>query len=353
MAVRDENIMNLLLAYSAAHRARMLNHPEPANRIAVWVQDVFPKLRQTLIDNPSDVSDNVLAAVIMMASLEIISSGTFEVPISWQDHLAMARQMIIARGGPRGMGRHNGVAYFLSRWFAYLDVLGSLSGNRHNMPMSSFYWSSENAYADEDFEIDCLMGFTTRCVGSLARISELAKQCEPDRIDANGYVRPDWVPPLEIVEQAVQVRRQLEEGLLERNIRKGCNHGSQRASESEGAWDATEIYATNELFHWAGLIHLNRRVLGKSASDIEVQHAVREIVGLLYKIRKGSTAEACLIFPMFAAGCDAQDEGQRERILDRLRGVEGFGMNHVSGRADSACTRPANSRHRCLESVSC
>lgn len=330
VAVRDENIMNLLLAYSAAHRARMLNHPEPSNRIAVWVQHVFPKLRQTLLDNSDDISDNTLAAVIMMASLEIISSGTFEVPISWQSHLTMARQMIIARGGPRGMGRQNRVAYFLSRWFAYLDVLGSLSGNKNDMPLGSFYWSHENAAADEDFEIDCLMGFTTRCFGSLARISELAKLCEPQRIDEGGNVRDGWVPDPDVVTQAVQIRRELEEGLLDRNIRKGCNHRSSAASESEGAWDGTEIYATNEMFHWAGLIHLYRRVLGKPAMDIEVQHAVREIVGLLYKIRRGSTAEACLLFPMFAAGCDAQDEGQREKIMDRLKGVEGFGLNHVS-----------------------
>ncbi|KAF1832899.1 hypothetical protein BDW02DRAFT_570599 [Decorospora gaudefroyi] len=329
MAVQDENIMNLLLAYSASHRARMLCHREPANRIAVWVQDVFPKLRQTLNDDPNNISDNTLAAVIMMASLEIISSGTFEVPISWQNHLTMARQMIAQRGGPKGMGRHDRVAYFLSRWFAYLDVLGSLSGNKNDIPLGSFYWSTENASADEDFEIDCLMGFTTRCVGSLARISELAKRCESQRIDEQGDVREDWIPSPEIVAEAIKIQHALREGLLDGNIRKGCNHRSSSSSESEGAWDATEIYATNELFHWAGLIHLYRRVLGKHALAPEVQHAVREIVGLLYKVRRGSTAEACLLFPMFAAGCDAREEGQREKIMDRLKGVEGFGLNHV------------------------
>jgi hypothetical protein len=329
VAVADDNIMHLLLAYSAAHRARMLKQPEPSNRIAVWVKDVFPKLRQSLHDNPHDISDNTLAAVIMMASLEIICSGTFEVPITWQNHLTMARQMIVARGGPQGMHRDNHVAYFLSRWFTYLDVIGSLSGNKSDMPLGSSYWSTPSPAADEDFEIDCLMGFTMRCVGSLARISELAKICEPLRIDNEGNVRDDWIPDPDIVRRAVQIRRELEEGLLERNIRKGCNHRSNAATESEEAWDATEIYATNEMFHWAGLIHLYRRVLGKPATDIEVQNAVREIVGLLYKIRRGSTAEACLIFPMFAAGCDTVDQGQRERIMERLRSVEGFGMTHT------------------------
>lgn len=322
--------MNLLLAYSAAHRARILNYPEPVNRIAVWVQDVFPKLRQALIDDSNNISDNTLAAVIMMASLEIICSGTFETPISWQSHLTMARQMIIARGGPRDMSRQDHIAYFLSRWFAYLDVVGSLSGNKNDMALGADYWTNENADADEDFEIDCLLGFTTRCVGSLARISELAKLCEAQRIDEDGNLRKDFAPSSDIVQEAVKIQYALEEGLLDRNIRKGCDHRSSASSESEGAWDATEIYATNELFHWAGLIHLYRRVLGKAAMDTEVQHAVRQIVGLLYKIRRGSTAEACLIFPMFAAGCDAQDEGQREKIMDRLQAVEGFGLNHVS-----------------------
>ncbi|KAF2003552.1 hypothetical protein P154DRAFT_520128 [Amniculicola lignicola CBS 123094] len=329
MAVKDENILNLLLAFSASHRARLLNHPEPANRIAVWVEDVFPKLRQALANNNNQVSHDTLAPAIMMASLEIISPNTFEVPISWQNHLTIARQMIIARGGPGNIDRHDRVAYFLSRWFAYLDVLGSLSGNKNDEPLGSFYWSSENASADEDFQIDCLLGFTTRCVGILAHIAELAKKCEPQRIDADGNIREDWRPEPFIVAQGERLRLQLEEGLSDHVVYKGCNHRSSDSSESEGAWDATEIYATNEMFHWAGLIHLHRRVLGKATNDPAVQMAVRMISGLLFKVRRGSTAEACLLFPMFTAGCDAIDEGQREKIMERLRSLEGFGMTQV------------------------
>jgi hypothetical protein len=333
VAVHDENIMNLLLAYSASHRARMLNQPEPANRIAVWVQDVFPKLRQSLTENPNHISNSTLAAVIMMASLEIIASNTFEVPISWQSHLQMARQMVMARGGPQGVDRQDRVAYFLSRWFAYLDVLGSLSGNKTDTPLGSFYWSSENASADEEFEIDCLMGFTNRCVGSLAKISELAKLCQPMRTDDDGSIREEWSPSPEIYEQAMRIRTELEEGLSDQYIHQGCNHHSSSpggSAEAEPAWDTTEIYATNEMFHWGGLVHLYRRVLGKPATDPEVQNAIREIVELLYKVRRGSSAEACLLFPIFVAGCDTQDEGQREKIMDRLKGVEGFGMMQVS-----------------------
>ncbi len=305
----------------------MLNQPEPSNRIAVWVQDVFPKLRQSLTSDPTHISNSTLAAVIMLASLEIIASNTFEVPISWQSHLQMARQMAIARGGAQGIDPSDRVAYFLSRWFAYLDVLGSLSGHKNGTPLGSFYWTSSNLSADSDFEIDCLMGFTNRCVGSLAKISELAKACEPLRIDSSGAIRENWHPTPAIYTQAIHIRDSLLEGLSDQNIHKGCSH---RPSPSDSpTWDTTEIYATNSMFHWAGLVHLYRRVLGKPATDPEVQNAVQQIVSLLNKIRRGSSAEACLLFPMFVAGCDAQDGGQREAVMERLRGVEGFGMTQI------------------------
>lgn len=321
--------MNLLLAYSASHRAKILGHPEPANRIAVWVQDVFPRLRQTLTENPHQISNNTLATVIMMASLEIISSNTFEVPVSWQSHLTMARQMIVARGGLQGIDRQDHVAYFLSRWYAYLDVVGSLSGTKSESHLGFFYWFNEAGPTDEDFEIDCLMGFTNRCASSLAHISELAKQCEPQRIGVEGDVRMDWRPSPDIVQQAELIQRQLEEGLSDKHVHKECHHHGGLSFMDESEWDVTEISATNQMFHWAGLIHLYRRVLGRPVTDPEVQRAVQMIVALLDRLRKGSTAEACLLFPMFAAGCNAQDPNQREKIMNRLKDVEGFGMTQV------------------------
>lgn len=68
MAVRDDNLLNLLLAYSASHRARLLRQPEPATRIAIWVQGIFSNLRDAL-DDPSEIISNVnLATAIMLAS---------------------------------------------------------------------------------------------------------------------------------------------------------------------------------------------------------------------------------------------------------------------------------------------
>ena len=327
MAVKDTNLLHLLLAYSASHRARLLKQHEPANRIALWVQDVFGTLRRALDDPTGQISNVNLATAIMLASLEIISPNTFDVPVPWQKHLNVARRMIIARGGAQSVHRKDKVSYFLSRWFAYLDVLGSLSGGKNDQPLfSGDYWVVDDLDGEHDFQIDCLLGFTSRCVSILAKIAELARQCDNGRIDSNGNIRGDWTPPDQTVEAASKLKYDLQEARMHRY--KGCPH-RPRKNATEDGWDLLEMVATNEAFHWAGLIHLNRRVLGKASSDVEVQIAVREIEGALYKVRKGGTAEACLLFPMFTAGCDAQRPDQRARIMERLRSVEGSGMTQV------------------------
>ena len=335
IALQDEDLLNLLLAYSASHRAQLLNHPEPSNRIAHWVEGVFPKLRQAL-ENPDKITINNLASAIMLASLEVIAPNAFEVNIPWRSHLSVARQMIIARGGPQSIHKQDRVSCFLGRWFAYLDVLGSLSGRKNDAPLSSTYFSTGNgsdetgdaSNPDEDpYQIDCLMGFTTRCVSILAEIATLAKEYESQRLNEHGDVRDEWVPSAAVVARADALKAELQEA--REHTYKTCPHRSPPENESEAGWDSLEIIATNEMFHWAGLIHLTRRVLNRPARDPEVQNAVREIVGGLYKIRHGSTAEACLLFPMFSAGCDALEQSQRDKIISRLRSVENFGMTQI------------------------
>ena len=326
MALRDDNLLNLLLAYSASHRARLLKHPEPANRIALWVQDIFPSLSRALDDPSAQVSNANLATAIMLASLEIISPNTFEVPIPWQSHLNVARRMLMARGGAKSIHRKDVVSYFLSRWFAYLDVLGSLSGGKSDQPLfGGDYWANDDNDEQDDFQIDCLIGFTSRCVGLLAKIAELARQCDSQRIDGDGAVIENWTPPPQILDVAQTLKADLQNARL--RTYRGCPH--KHGDDVEDAWDAVEMVATNEAFHWAGLIHLDRRVFGKPSWDTEIQSAVGKIVEALDKVRKGSTAEACLLFPMFTAGCHAKGEGRRSKILERLRSVEGSGMTQV------------------------
>lgn len=329
MAVRDENLLHLLLAYSASHRARLLKHPEPSNRIAIWVREVFPNLRKALNDKAGRISNANLATAIMLASLEIIAPNAFEVPVPWQDHLAIARSMIIARGGPRSVNRHKDrVSYFLIRWFAYLDVFGNFSSTRVRADQPMFSGNLYDFEDEDDFQIDCVLGFSGRLASLLARTADLARRCDSERIDSAGNIDESWRPAPDVVDTAELVKARF---LATRSLKcKLCPH-RQAGSGFDVAWEAMEMSATNEAFMWAGLIHLNRRVLAAPRDSADVQQAVSEVVGTLYRVRNGGSAEACLLFPLFTAGCEAGDSAQRDLIMARVRSVEESGMTQVSG----------------------
>jgi hypothetical protein len=381
VAVENPNLLNLLLAYSASHRARLLSHPEPANRIAHWVRDVFPDLRHALSNiSNTKVSNANLATAIMLASLEIISPSSFGVSIPWQNHLSIARSIIRSRNAPHSISRSDPVLYFLTRWLAYLDVLGSLSGRRNEEPLfAGNYWSntpssdvgsvrslsleSDLEGEDDDYTIDCLLGFTTRCVQILAQVASLAHACDKHRIDdRTNLVRADWRPSQLILDQADRLKSDLEHardheqkncahhspviskvglhGAQNQNGGHGHFHAQQMQTHNNGgglgslmtAQEANEALLTNSAFHWAGLIHLLRRVHNLPREDPQVQRAVRELVNIISEIREGGSAEACLLFPMFSAGVEAVEDRDREVILRRVKGAEGIGLWQV-GRA--------------------
>ncbi|KAI2616605.1 hypothetical protein GGR54DRAFT_631711 [Hypoxylon sp. NC1633] len=329
MAVKNDNLLALLLAYSASHRARVLNHPEPTFRIAFWVDDIFPALRQALNDPDRNFSNANLATAIMLASLEIISPKVFGYDIPWQKHLSLARELITARpGGLRGLQsnfRHDPVCSFLWSWAAYLDVIGSLSGGPKDSSSAWIFDYEVDDIVDGYDEIDCIMGFTTRCIYLLAKIADLARRCDAERIRDKFNLQYSWEPSDDVFEQAARIEAAVTESMVQSPV--PCKHIHKKGDVEK--WDRREMEATNEAFHWAGLVHLYRRIMGKPSEDSTVQTAVRKIIECFGRIRPGGTAESCLLFPLFTAGCDARDEGHRNLILKRFMTAENHGMTQV------------------------
>lgn len=354
MAMRNTQLLHLLLAFSASHRARLLCHAEPANRIAAWMADVFPALRQALelstpthhTGDPTDPTPLApLATALLLASREIISPNNLDPSIPWQDHLQIARRMIIAKGGlhhlaHRSHGARDKTIFFLSRWFAYLDVFGSLSGNKHHGPLSDAYLEDGsglwlvNRDNEEVFKIDCFFGFSGRCIALLAQVAELASECDRHRIDPITIsIRTAWEPSDLVRQRTEDLRKRLEASAT--NVYQGCPHSFEPSPPTPNQpYDSeqltAEIYATNTLFHLAGLLHLHRRCLNHPSSSPQIQQLVTRTLQTLQHIRHNSTAETCLLFPIFTAGCEALGTEQREVFMSRLTAVEGWGMEQIA-----------------------
>jgi len=265
----------------------------------------------------------------MLASLEIISPKVFGYDIPWQRHLGLAREVIMLRpGGLRGLQsnfRQDQVCSFLFSWAAYLDVIGSLTGGPKDAS-SSWIFDYELDDIDDGYdEIDCIMGFTTRCCYLLAKIADLARKCDAERIGEDLDVRDGWAPSADVAAQAVRLEVAVMESMHQHPV--PCKHIHKEGDIAK--WDRNEMEATNSAYHWAALVHLYRRIMGRRSGNKSVQRAVEEIIASLGRIRSGGTAESCLLFPMFTAGCDTQSEEHRTLILRRFMSAEKHGMTQV------------------------
>ncbi|KAI3401672.1 hypothetical protein diail_9336 [Diaporthe ilicicola] len=346
MAMQNDNLLSLMLAYSASHRAHLLNQPEPATRIAHWVQDIFPALRAALNDPNQKISNANIATGIMLASLEIVSPTAFGYTIPWQRHLGLARELIASRPDgirwSRRWTQEDQVRAFLWSWLAYLDVLGTLSGGRRESSTAWILDYQKDDYEEEFDEIDCLMGMTTRGVYILAKVAELAKECDALRTQGGpgpgpgaGLLLPhpasvlpgrEWRPPKDVITRAWELEDEAKRSMI--LPPQPCKH--LHASGDVVRWDQREMAALNEAYHWAGLVHLHRRVLGKAAGHEDVQAAVLKIHACVDCVPLGGSAEGSLLFPLFTAACETlDDEPRRARIRARMGSMARSGFLQV------------------------
>ncbi|KAE8151621.1 C6 zinc finger domain protein [Aspergillus avenaceus] len=321
MAIGDSNLLNLMLAYSASHRARYLEHPEPSNRIAHWVSNVFPALRMALEDPHKKVTDNHLAAAIMLLSLKIISPSTFEAPIPWQSHLKLARELFLARKVQMAYPG-NRVGAFLARWLGYLDLMGTLSCRHTEPPLLDYFTLLSTCCSSEgldEFCVDCFTGFTPRTGLFLTKLGKLVHQCDNERFDQVGMWLSGWRPSADVVLQAQALIGDLE--VLRRRAHAGSKHFRETQS--------TSIISSDEAFYYAGLLHLHRRVLGTSPFMTPVREALDGLMEALEHIPRGDSVEVGILFPLFTAGCETREPELRYEIQERFEILEKTGMKQI------------------------
>ncbi|GLB03600.1 hypothetical protein AtubIFM57258_008841 [Aspergillus tubingensis] len=320
MAIGDSNLLNLMLAYSASHRARYLGHPEPATRIAHWVSNVFPTLRLALEDPREKVTDSHLATAIMLLSLKIISPSTFEVPIPWQSHLKLARDLYLARQEQMSYPG-NRVGAFLTRWLGYIDLMGALSCRESGPPLSAYQSVlavCSDAGTHGDYCVDCFSGFTPKTGLFLMQLGRLTHECDNERFDENGVFLPDWEPSPGVAFEAEALIADL--GALETYAYADAAHFGP---------SKTDFLATDRAFRYAGLLHLHRRVLNASPFSEAVTGAEQELFKAIGDIRQSASAEVGVLFPLFTAGCEARDAAQRAEIQERFDFLEKTGMKQM------------------------
>lgn len=314
MALENENLLGLLLAYAACHRARLLGYAEPVNRISTWVSNLFPTFRQALADK-APISDALFGTCVMLTSLTLSWPLAFGLPVSWQAHLSIAQRIFKLRVS-QGNSTQTQAGIFFTRWFAYLDAFGSMSGYVYNGSYAE--WSRILSAGEIDPSLRCLVGHTSTSLTFLGRVADLAKLCEFER-GLTGRTS------METTLESQKLRVSLELATLEaQHKRYDCMCEKSR--------DSTNVYrAVNSALCHAALIVLQRRVylLPPSAPLVQASVvAIMECTG--WSEQHGFIDIPDVILPLFLAGCETTDKSRRAEVMHRLQRIGDAGMSQTA-----------------------
>jgi hypothetical protein len=165
-------------------------------------------------------------------------------------------------------------------------------------------------------------------------VATLIKECQCTRFDeAQDRVKLRWQP----LDSHGHRARSLIERLRKSSQRRvsPCPHeavSSPRSPQTPHSTDLQELMSVNVIYHWAGIIQLHRRVLNTPQESREVIFAIDKVLELLSTMRAGSPAEACMLFPIFSAGCEARDSERISAFRRRTKDISMLGMRQVSRR---------------------
>ena len=328
MALRNDSLLALLLAYSASHRANLLGYPQPRRRIASWIAGSIFNFQRALkgIVSHTGLSIDDFATVMMLASLDIMSPNSLSIHISWQDHLLAAKSIYkwLSNSFDTGellQAEEVREQAFLNRWYRRIVTMGALSAPETNSSLNLVPSDPGELLTTIEAKNSGRYHTAEELLDTLHASAELIKRHEREENESHttskesseGAVRPTHVP----LPTTPVVDRCLLYAL------KTCDLKSAKA------WsDGMEGTAIQKLYGCAAAILLYRRVEGLRRSDHKVQICVKGIFDTLgYADLEWITP--VILFPLFIAGCEACELVQRDvtsRVFDRL---EKLGMAHV------------------------
>lgn len=373
MAMAHPSILTTLLAFSASIRGLLIKSDNtPENVINLLLARTCNELLKLLKNKEEATSDATLATVLLLSGYEVLISTDYD---RHRTHTLGARQIIMARKSDNHLSlplasdlrsspssslstssllsstRESDIAFFLMRWFAYVDIIGALSstrntdnyvddirGNYTNRYYKTVLQDLDMVYEEEDSEknIDYLLGFDVRFLPQFCEIVHLIKETEKTKI--KNLMEGDGNLPASIVSRALEIKDNLtniyEREELRRQkklgkIMENSDSNNHSASVSSLKLKYNILRYTNKFFCDMGILNLYRRVLNVPRESQLVQLLADGMGKILeHHIEAGSSAEQCSIFCIFCSACETLNPHMRQLFHKRF--LQLADMGHVS-----------------------
>ncbi|EGV59968.1 hypothetical protein CANTEDRAFT_126673 [Yamadazyma tenuis ATCC 10573] len=379
MAMEYPAILTSILAFAATSMASIAGNKPPTEIVDQLVARSCAMLLKMLKDKDEATSDGTLATVLLLSCYESLVGDNFE---KHRAHALGARQIIMARRLPIApkpveesptdspdsasskdstfVNSESDIAFFLMRWFVYIDVIGALSATRGaqyylNQPdgdhaitdsLNSVYpQNPDTETIDPKKDIDYMLGFDVKFLTHFTDIVMLIRKMNT-YLEGSDQQKNNI--PIDIVTRALEVKQEFSvtyangearrqyiiDRMSDYTHREGASEGemSRKSKRMKNLIRQDKILrSTNKLFFNMGLLNLYRRVLRIPRESKIIQQLTHDMgQELVSTIASSSSAEVCSIFCLFCAGCDTLDDDMRQLFKTRFITLSEKGNVHAT-----------------------
>jgi len=279
--------------------------------------------------DPSEAPNfSTICTALFLGTNEVMAGNT----VAMRTHLRGAEHLLSLA---LGKNRHEPVAHlddkklFLIRWFAVMDIFASIMSLDKTSSSDGQFWSigAPNAGSSPQY-IDEFVGFSLELMPVLARIGRMARLQRRRKILGpsldSGYAEMADDLDMLLADNILLTEQQLSL-LFTRASSPSLLHTQDPVLVDEAVY-------VHQMFVHAALLHLYRRVQELPELDPKPAVALASMLELLGKLRPESPANVLILWPLFTAGCEAEDLDLRNYIETCMNRIRNYGW----GNADAA-----------------
>ncbi|KAI4727900.1 hypothetical protein E4T49_04343 [Aureobasidium sp. EXF-10728] len=330
VAAQTPHLLSAALALSCdqVRRLRGNDSIELHNRASFFLRKAITGLRKAMND-PTEASNfSTICTVLFLCTNEVMAGNT----MAMRTHLHGAENLLSLA---LGKNRHETVTdlddkkLFLVRWFAVVDIFASIMSLDKTTSSDGQFWNigAPNGTSSPQ-HIDEFVGFSLELMPVLARIGRMARLQRRRKVLGSslgsGYAEMADDLDMLLADNILLTEQQLSL-LFTRASSPSLLHTQDPVLVDEAVY-------VHQMFVHAALLHLYRRVQELPELDPKPAIALGSMLDLLGKLRPESPANVLILWPLFTAGCEAEDPDLRDYIEACMGRIRNYGW----GNADAA-----------------
>lgn len=331
-ATENDCLLDLLVAYALSHRSMVLSDENFTPHLAeLLVSRGILRLLSSINESPINIKSEVVCITALLMCTQKIFSG--EDMDKYKEIIDLCRNSYkkfieddenivkLPNGKLLISEERNPLSYFLLTWIGYVEIIGmmmAISPKNYKMP----YRPNpvfENIVVKKKSKIDLFLGFDIKFLiifDKLIPILNLLEEKDDDGQDKESI-------PTSILSLAIEWEHELIDAY---NEFKSTPPNPNDYTESNEC-----LNCSNDLFFYAGLLHLYRRVYRVHRNNKVVQKLVKKIYDIFKNnVDSASNTENGSIFPLFVAACESILEEHRQFFYDRFQ-IQFLGGNFPTG----------------------